>query len=317
MKQKFNPKMSMADAAEILQISIPALHARLKSSGLDYSKYGSKLFFKHETAKKVFAELVMQKLPKIMAFHNVRGGVGKSLLAFMVAVRANLLGVRVLVIDADKQGNLSESFGIDSDNKKVLYDILKNPQKTAIQDCIVNICEGLDLIPSNVDNAYIDTALTVDEDYRLLNTIYPNYIFKDFDIHKNYDLVIFDCPPEISYHVQAITLFCDQVIVPVTPDKFSVHGLEIIQSLHEKLKKWGKIPELKIVFNKFDNRTSLSVKTLTTVNQKFSKKMFDNFITQNSDFPNAIERSLSVYDNLKSSDAKIDIDLLTKTILGI
>ena len=75
----------------------------------------------------------------------------------------------------------------------------------------------------------------------------------------------------------------------------------------------------RIILNKFDTRTYLSHEILSTLikHSNYSEKLFKTYIRTSQDFPNAIANGLSIFDNLKTSSAKEDIDLLTQEILGI
>ena len=66
--------------------------------------------------------------------------------------------VRVLKIDADPQGNLTDANGIDAEEYPVLIDVITN-DKVTIQDTIVNVTEGVDLIPSRIENVVLDNVI--------------------------------------------------------------------------------------------------------------------------------------------------------------
>jgi chromosome partitioning protein len=75
----------------------------------------------------------------------------------------------------------------------------------------------------------------------------------------------------------------------------------------------------KLVLNKFDTRTSLSHEVLSTLIKHpiYGEKLFKTYVRASQEFPNAIANSESIYDTLKNSSAKEDIDLLTVELLEI
>jgi chromosome partitioning protein len=251
MKAKF----TAADAASFLNITIQGVHKQLKSKNLHFEKNQNRVFFGHETSCGLFN---LKFKPKTVAFQIVKGGTGKTSLAHAIAVRANLYGAKVLCIDLDQQGNLTQAFQVDAEELPVMVDVLKEGIK--LEDTIVNVSKGLDLIPSRIENAILDNVIMLGR--YPLDHIYKERLQK---LRKKYDLIIVDCPPALGQSVAAVALSSDVVIAPVTPEEFSLSGLKIstqeIMNLEQNYKT--RIP-LRLVLNKFDTRTSLSHEVLST-----------------------------------------------------
>ena len=76
---------------------------------------------------------------------------------------------------------------------------------------------------------------------------------------------------------------------------------------------------IKILLNKFDARTNLSHQVLTALlaDEKFNGKLFKSFIRTSQEFPNSISKGASIYDSLKPSTAKEDIDLLCRELIDL
>jgi len=305
-----NPKMLVSDAASLLNISTQAIHKRLKANNLEFEKKQNLISFKHKTARKLF------KIPfkqKTIAIQIVKGGTGKSTLTHSIAVRANLYGARVLCIDLDQQGNLTQAFQVNAQKVPVLIDVIAGGLD--LNATILPIIEGLDLIPSRIENAALDNTL-------MLNMSPIDRVYKQmFDpLRKKYDLILIDCPPAIGQSVAAAALAADIIIAPVTPEKFSLSGLKLtaqeISNIEKKYKK--KIP-LRIALNKYDTRTTLSHETLTQLIQHktYNRNMLKSYIRISQEFPNVIAYGISIYDSYRTTSAKEDIDLLTKEILMI
>ena len=122
---------------------------------------------------------------KIHSFYNFKGGTGKTTICYQVATHLALCGYKVLVIDADAQGHLTVSFGyIDNLDMPTLYDGLINNR--ALNELIIPIFEGLDLIPGNLSLTNIDVRLREmhrQEDVlkRYMNPLKDKYDFIIFD----------------------------------------------------------------------------------------------------------------------------------------
>ena len=104
------PKMSIAAAANFLKISTQGIHKQLKSRGLTCQKIGNKSFITFDIARKLFE--IQFKKKKIIG-QIVKGGTGKTTTIDNIASCANTYGARVLIIDADPQGNLTDAYGVD------------------------------------------------------------------------------------------------------------------------------------------------------------------------------------------------------------
>ena len=303
------PKMLASEAADFLNISLQALHKQLKTKNLHSTKNQNRVYFEHETAKQIFK---LSFKPTCWSWLNLKGGVGKTQLSFSTALRLSLYGARVAVIDLDQQGNFTQACDIEAEEHPVLIDVMKN--KLDILDCMVNVLPGLDVLPSRIENAVLDNFITLNG--MNIGKAIKQYITK---LKKHYDFVILDNPPSLGAAVSAGCCGADYVIMPVDPEKFSISGLNItIKELEESVaEEYEADYQVKIVLNKFDARTSLSHQMLSTFfeDKKYRERMFKSFIRTSQELPNSIAKGKSIYDSLRSSVAKEDIDLLTREIM--
>jgi chromosome partitioning protein len=303
-------RITATEAAQLLGISVQAVHKKLKTQDLPFEKSQNRVYFGHNTARKLFNFTFKQKT---LAVEIVKGGVGKTSIVQATAIRASLFGARVLCIDLDQQGNLTQALGVNPEEVPVMVDIIK--EKINIENAIVKAFDGVDLIPSRIENAVLDALLMLGS--YPLDRIYLDLINQ---LKYRYDLIIFDCPPALGQSVAAATLASDGIITPVTPEKFCLSGLKITsQELANIEQKYKKQIPLRIVLNKYDSRTSLSHEVLTSLvkHPTYGENMYKTYIRISQDFPNAIARGDSIFDTLKTTTAKEDIDLLTREIMEI
>ncbi len=194
-----------------------------------------------------------------------------------------------------------------------MIDVLK--EKLPIEEAIIKINSGLDIIPSRIENAVLDNAI-------ILNRYALDHVYRDIiePLKKHYDLIVIDCPPALGQSVASITLSSDIVISPVTPEKFCLSGLKITsQELANIEKNYHKNIPIKLVLNKFDSRTSLSHEVLSSLIKHpiYGEKLYKTYIRVSQEIPNAIAKGISIFDTLKTTTAKEDIDLLTQEILEL
>lgn len=303
-------KMTAGEAADFLGVTIQAVHKQLKSKSLEFSKNQNRVFFSHETARQLFKIPFQQKT---VAFQIVKGGTGKTSLVYSIATRANLYGARVLCIDLDQQGNLTQAFKVNPEESPAMIDVIREGKP--IEEAMVHVSAGLDLIPSRIENAILDNAIILGK--HALAHVYKKLLDP---LKQKYDLIIIDCPPALGQSVAAVALAVDEIVSPVTPEKFCLSGLKITtQELNGLEDSYNHKINMRIVVNKFDSRTSLSHEVLSTLikHPVYGAKMYKTYVRTNQEFPNSIARGQSVFDSLKMTTAKEDIDLLTRELLEI
>ncbi len=304
--------MTATDAAACLGKSKDAIAQLLRTHGLSHTKSHKEIYFGHETARALFQ---FPFSPRVIAFHIVKGGTGKTSLVYELAVRASLYGANVLCVDMDQQGNLTEAFqaAAQTQESPVMIDVLADG--VPLEDCILSILPGIDLLPSRFENAMLDEmirakGLSIEHVYR--ERFQP--------LKKAYDLIVIDCPPSLGLSVAAIALSADHLIAPVTPEKFALSGLELayqsineLQELHDISIRFG------VVLNKIEARTTLSQLTLKFLlkHSNFADLLFKRSVRFSQEFPNAIASHGSIFDALRTTAAKEDIDALTRELLGI
>lgn len=307
-----NPKITVQDASLILGITNTAIFKRIKAKSLFQKKTQNKAYFHHKTAKEIFG---FNFKPKTITTQIVKGGTGKTAITQGVAIRASLYGAKVLCLDLDQQANLTQSFGINVNEitSAAIIDVLKG--KAELSESLLEPVEGIHLLPSKIDNALLEDFLMVES--------YPiDRVYKELldPIRDQYDVIIIDCPPALGRSVTAAALISDYVIAPVTPEKSSLTGLDITNNaLKESSKKYKKKINLKVVQNKFDFRTTLSHQVLTYLleHPAYKDSMFKSYIRQSQEFPNTFYKHTSIFDSIKNSTAKEDIDVLTREILEL
>jgi ATPases involved in chromosome partitioning len=147
---------------------------------------------------------------KIISVSNQKGGVGKTTTSLSLAASLGVLEKKVLLIDADPQGNATSGIGINSDDfNKSSYDVLLN--QCEINDSIIKTkSPNLDIIPANIDLVAVEIELvdTNKREYMLTKMIDK--------IKNDYDFIIIDCPPSLGLITMNALTASDSVIIPDT-----------------------------------------------------------------------------------------------------
>ena len=136
-------------------------------------------------------------MSKVIAIANQKGGVGKTSTAVNLGIGLVNEGKRVLLIDCDAQGNLTESLGFrDPDNMDITLStvmqriIEEKPVENGFG--ILHHEEGADLMPANIELSGMETAL--------VNIMSRERVLKEYtdSVRKNYDRIILDCSPSLG-----------------------------------------------------------------------------------------------------------------------
>jgi chromosome partitioning protein len=304
------PKMSIAHAAEFLGISVQAVHKQLKSKELICPKLGNKSYITFEIARSLF-NIAFKK--KVVVCQIVKGGTGKTTSIENIASCANSYGARVLKIDADPQGNLTDANGIDAEQFPVLVDIIK--ENVDINDSIINVSPGMDLIPSRIENVVLDNII--------INERLPLHsLYKDLlsPIADKYDFIFVDCPPTMGQAVTAASLYADVILAPLNPDKFSAKGLKILKQEVDTLnKRYKKHIAYQVFLNKFSGKTILSDKAIVSLisDPDLEGRVLSTTVQYTQDIPNATDSNRNLFSTLKNSPTREDFNRLTCELLGI
>jgi len=306
------PKLSISQLAEDLNLSIQGVHKKLKSLDIPYYKMGNKAYVTYKESRKL---LDFKFKTFIINSHIVKGGTGKTTAVQNIGACINSYGAKVLFIDNDPQANLSDAFRVDPEKSPVLIDCIKSNYE--IEECIHNVCDGIDILPSRIENVVIDgemqtKKLPID---KIFSSLIGDYIKKN-----KYDFVFIDCPPTMGHIVTAATIFSDLILIPLNPNKFSTKGLSILKGEAKNLKKFYQHTlKYKVFLNKFSGNTILSDKAINTVmsDEYKNNNALSTAIRRAQEIENITDAGLTLFSHLKQSEAREDFRQLTKELLKL
>lgn len=186
---------------------------------------------------------------KVISIINLKGGVGKTFTAYNLAYELDKRGYRVLVLDNDKQGNLSKAFGAyNADGICQTARLLSGDwqQATDIIQHTDTRYGGIDIIAANMSLLSATYEITSDQSAeqhtrykQLLEAKILGFGYAVFDyiaVEQAYDYMIIDNPPDIALNVVNALTITNEVIVPVKIDEWALEGLDIIAEQIEQAK---------------------------------------------------------------------------------
>lgn len=239
---------------------------------------------------------------KTIIVANQKGGIGKTTTATAVASILNAKGYKTLLIDADQQGNSSDTYRAAIEGSATLFDVLLDEERISLEEAIQHTESG-DIVASDPLLRKADEILNGDPE--------GLYRFQDaLDQLKGYDFVIVDTAPSLNSILYNCLVAADNVLIPVTADRYGLQGLsqlnDTINAIKRRQNRNLKIIGLLLI--KYNKRTLLSreVKdSLEEIAKSMNTKVFETTIRESTKAreAQAVRETLIHYD-VKSTTAQ-------------
>lgn len=198
---------------------------------------------------------------KIIACATLKGGVGKSLTAFNLCGFLAEKGYRVLAIDMDPQGNLTNNLGVDRtvDGFKSIKDILEKQcgVDEVILESVIKELPGIDLIGSSIFLTRTEFQIT---SLAGRENILRNYLEDNKEKFNQYDYIIIDTNPSMSIINQNALVVADSIILLSDVSMNAFEGAQLFMALWEDICKNLRIKNnvKAMLVNNFDKRIKLA-----------------------------------------------------------
>jgi len=239
----------------------------------------------------------LQKMARVIAITNQKGGVGKSTTAVNLSACLAQAGKRVLLLDIDPQGNATSGVGATKRQNACMYNALVEDKPLA-ELVEATPIEHLFAVPAslNLAGAEIELVPVLARETRLKKALEP--------LKESYDYIIIDCPPSLGLlTVNALTA-AREIIIPIQCEYYALEGLsKLLESI--RLVKANLNPNIKIagvLMTMHDVRTKLSQQVIDEVMSFFQEKVYKSIIPRTVRLSEAPSFGLPI--TLYDSDSK-------------
>ncbi len=221
-----------------------------------------------------------------IAVLSQKGGTGKTTTVRTLSDVLSRIGLDVLAVDLDPQGNLSDYFDVPSDADPTIADVLAGRARA------VDAVHG-DVIPANLSLAESELVLggKMGREMTLRRALR--------EVKRRRDVILIDCPPSLGLLTVNALVAADYALLTTEAQYFSLQGveqaLELLEAAREDLNP--DLEWLGVVLNIADLRTVHSREALAQLRERFDGSVFDTAIRQSIRYAESAERGIPILDH--------------------
>ena len=220
-----------------------------------------------------------------IAVLSQKGGTGKTTTVRTLTDIFRRIGLQVLAVDLDPQGNLSDYLDVDPDASPTIGDVLSG--RAAIRDAIHG-----SVVPANLGLAEAELILggKLGREVTLRRAL--------VDVSGEYDIVLIDCPPALGLLTVNALVAADWALLSAEAQYFAMQGveqaLEVVELAHDSLNPGLEL--LGVILNIADMRTRHSREAFQSLRTHYGEKLLDTTVRSSIAYAESAERALSILD---------------------
>lgn len=256
-------------------------------------------------------------MSKVIICANQKGGVAKSTSVVNIGIGLARLGKKVLVIDNDPQGSLTEALGYPQPDKieitlASIMEWVLNEEEFDLDAGILHHEEGIDLMPANIELSGVETSLI---GIMSSETVLREYVEM---IRDKYDYILIDCSPNLGQLTLNALVAADEVIIPVQAAYLPIKGLEQLLKTISRVKRKMN-PSLNIMgilITMVDYRTIYANEITEILYQHYGNNIhiFEEVIPMSVRAAEAAAEGVSIYTHDPKGKVSSAYEIITKEV---
>lgn len=229
-------------------------------------------------------------MAKIIAITNQKGGVGKTTTSVNLSACVASEGYRVLVVDADPQGNTSSGLGVRvKKNTPTVYEVMAG--EAELDKALVRTqVETLFVLPADIRlaGAEIELADVEKREHVLCEALES--------ARSEFDYIFIDCPPSLGLITLNALCAADGVLIPIQCEYYALEGVSALMGTIQKVQKINRRLTIEgVVLTMLDARTNLGIQVAQEVRKVFKGKVYNTVVPRNVRLGEAPSHGLPIH----------------------
>jgi chromosome partitioning protein len=262
-------------------------------------------------------------MPAILSCVNLKGGVGKTAIAVNFAAYCGREGMRTLLVDCDPQTNATfsciqgEEWAEHAKQHGTIANLLGvesiagKSNHIAPEEIIKKaVFENVDLVPSHISLFAVDLDLgsAIGRELRLRKALKP--------VLSHYDMVVCDCPPNLTIPTQNALAMSTHYVVPVPPDYLSIIGVALLNTRVEELCENldHKITNAGVIVSRVGRKATHRENLLANLRAKFGKLVLQTELRERVAVPESVSLQKSIFE-MGDEQASLEFTAMSRELL--
>ena len=229
-------------------------------------------------------------MAKIIAITNQKGGVGKTTTSVNLSACVASEGCRVLVVDADPQGNTSSGLGLRvRSTTPTVYEVMAGDVE--LKDALIRTqVETLFVLPADIRlaGAEIELAGVEGREHVLAEALEA--------ARSEFDYIFIDCPPSLGLITLNALCAADGVLIPIQCEYYALEGVSALMGTIQKVQKINHRLTIEgVVLTMLDARTNLGIQVAQEVRKVFKGKVYNTVVPRNVRLGEAPSHGLPIH----------------------
>lgn len=234
---------------------------------------------------------------RVVAIANQKGGCGKTTTTINLGACLARLNQRVLLVDLDPQAHTTVGLGFLPEKLDTSLHHLLCPEedkKLSWEEVVLRLNPYLFLLPGDLRLYQFEEIFSsLPQREKQLKYL----LLFSLPRPDPFDFILIDCPPNLGLLTLNALEAAQEVIIPIEPSFFSLHGLaKISETLHRLGAKRSHVHQTNALLTLFEERNGFSQEVYEEVKKHFQDRLFETVIHENVTLREAAGAGLSIAD---------------------